>query len=358
MTPPTRPSSLTIASIDGVRAIAVSLVVYSHAGDTTAFPPGLRLEAFGPLGTLGVRIFFILSGFLITHLLLREEAVRGAISLSRFYLRRSLRIFPAFYFYVAVMAIWQAYAGHPLPLGDMLAAVTYTLNYDRERVWLLGHAWSLGVEEQFYLLWPLTFAVLVPNRRRVAIVTLLLLGPVARVVTWRFFPDWELMIGETFPTIMDSLGTGVLLALVREELHQLAWYKRLLASPLCALLPVLVLGLNRANAEIVLGGWLLGETAVNLLIALAVDQVMTHPETRVGRFLNWRPVARLGQLSYSLYLWQQPFMQKAMPGLLTSFPVNVAGALGMAYFSHSVVEQPFLRLKDRIGRSVGRAAPE
>ena len=106
------------------------------------------------IGNFGVKIFFVISGFLITLLLLQENSRTGSIDLKQFYIRRSIRLFPAFYFYILCIALADMLGVITLFSGDLLHAATYTMNYHEERSWWLNHTWSLAVEEQFYLIWP------------------------------------------------------------------------------------------------------------------------------------------------------------------------------------------------------------
>jgi peptidoglycan/LPS O-acetylase OafA/YrhL len=139
-----------------MRAVSIALVLLSHASATRGAPAwlGRALPAVGA-GNLGVRVFFVISGLLITRLLLREQRRTGGVALGAFYLRRTFRIFPAYYVFlgalVAAAALgWRA----PVPELALLHAATYTTNYSLIETWVVGHTWSLSVEEQFYLLWP------------------------------------------------------------------------------------------------------------------------------------------------------------------------------------------------------------
>lgn len=123
---------MRIPSLDGIRAIAASFVIVGHMGNDYDIPNPFEIEG------LGVRIFFVLSGFLITGLLLFELDETGRISPRRFYLRRTLRIFPAFYTYIGVMLIVSAFGWSPLTLKGAIPALTYTSNF-----------WSMGVESGF-----------------------------------------------------------------------------------------------------------------------------------------------------------------------------------------------------------------
>lgn len=136
-----------IPSLDGLRAFSLGLVILSHLYGTTRFPSlGLSARAANDLGYVGVRIFFVISGFLITTLLLKEHARAGTVSLGDFYLRRTCRIFPTAYVFVIVIGALAALGLVQVRDGDVLHAATYTMNYHYERSWTLGHLWSLSVQ--------------------------------------------------------------------------------------------------------------------------------------------------------------------------------------------------------------------
>src|SRR5579862_7766942 len=162
---PTNPhSSSRIPSLDGLRAVAVVIVCISHL----IGGPAALLD----LGTVGVRVFFVLSGFLITTLLLSEYDRSGTINLPRFYFRRALRIFPASYTYLAIIALAGSLGVIALRRNDLLYGLTYTVNYFMPASSaFVQHAWSLAVEEQFYLLWPVLL-VLAGRRRGLQIALL------------------------------------------------------------------------------------------------------------------------------------------------------------------------------------------
>jgi len=136
-----------IPSLDGVRAISITLVVMCHLANWKH----ISLPFPTIYGSLGVRIFFVLSGFLITKLLLREHERTETISLRDFYIRRAYRIFPAAAVYLLVITIiyW-----HQLRWYSIAASALYVMNMQSYPPWMLGHLWSLSIEEQFYLLWP------------------------------------------------------------------------------------------------------------------------------------------------------------------------------------------------------------
>src|SRR6185295_707232 len=139
-----RPATGRIPTLDGIRAVAFAFVLCAHTLGTGILPMTSRVHVFGDIG---VRTFFVLSGFLITTLLLRERARFGAISLRGFYLRRALRIFPAFYTFLAVVIVLRAAGLATASDRDLVFAGTYTMNFHADRAWHVGHLWSLSVEE-------------------------------------------------------------------------------------------------------------------------------------------------------------------------------------------------------------------
>jgi peptidoglycan/LPS O-acetylase OafA/YrhL len=341
-----------IRGLDGLRAFSITLVLFAHLAATRGF--GLPhaatriLYALGP-GYLGVRVFFVISGFLITTLLLGEYARSGTVSLGRFYFRRTLRIFPPFYLYVGVVAALSWAELLTLRDGDLLHAITYTVNYHQQRAWHLGHAWSLSVEEQFYLLWPALFRWLGPKRSVPCLTGYLLLAPLWRMAVALLLPQWRLAIGETFFTTADAIATGCLLAILRPRI--LAWqgYRRWVDSGWFALvLPALLLA--SAAGRFAKLDWLVGSTAQNLLIAVALER-LTRDTSWMASVLNFRPVVLLGLWSYSVYLWQQMFLNgHDQHSWWTAFPFNLAAVLCVAATSYYAVERPALRLRERLER--------
>jgi len=136
-------SQRAIPGLDGLRAISIVFVLLAHLSGTRHFPNSRWLMG---LGELGVRVFFVISGYLITTILLEELGRKGTISLPRFYFRRAMRLFPAAYFLITVIAAIAALSLLRVDRRDILFAVTYTMNYNDARGWELGHLWSLAVE--------------------------------------------------------------------------------------------------------------------------------------------------------------------------------------------------------------------
>lgn len=150
-----------LPSLDGLRAVSIALVFLGHLSGTKGFP---NLVQIGDYAHLGVVAFFVISGFLITRLMLLEHAKFGDVSLRLFYARRALRLLPAAYTYTLCVGLMWAAGFIQLHSRDMWHVLTYTVNYQIDRSWDFGHLWSLSVEEQFYLLWPFMFVLFKPKR--------------------------------------------------------------------------------------------------------------------------------------------------------------------------------------------------
>jgi peptidoglycan/LPS O-acetylase OafA/YrhL len=320
------PANRRIPSLDGLRTISIVLVLLGHLYGTAHYPKNALTFFLARYAHLGVQIFFGISGFLITTLLLNERRKTGRIDFYAFYLRRTRRIFPAAFFYITVMAI----VARPGYLGW---AYSYTMCYAGQgRPWLLGHLWSLSVEEQFYLLWPFVLAFGFFRKEKIGFAAMLL-TPFARLIFWRAgMRD----IDEYFPAVADSLVAGCLLAFYRPVLQVKA---RWLTQPLVflalgALTASIPWMLPRVRMQIFLGG--LPSVVIALFIFAAIE--------RRDWLLNNRVTYALGVLSYSLYLWQQPFLNHASNRWWTAFPVNILLALACAIGSYYVVERPFLRM--------------
>jgi peptidoglycan/LPS O-acetylase OafA/YrhL len=262
-------------------------------------------------GNLGVRVFFVISGFLITTLLLENG------SLKQFYARRFARIMPAYWVFLAAVAL--AIPKVKASYSDIAPSFFYLTDYLRVGL-TLGATWSLSVEEQFYLLWP---TVLLLGRRKAtwACVGVLVAAPFFRVLAHAHL--WPTDPRYAFECVSDALATGCLLALLREELWRLPLYRRFL--PYAPYAPLAVL------AWLALVPW--GISALNLSIAFAMDRLMREP----SRLLNSWPAVGVGTLSYSLYLWQQVFIG-GLP-----FAVKVSATFACACASYYLIEKPARR---------------
>ena len=332
-------SSIRIPSLDGLRTISIALVIIGHMLHV------LGVGEFGNFGNLGVRVFFVISGFLITGLLAKEIEKTSTVSLLKFYFRRTLRIFPPYYFYLFMLFVAGLTGLIPVPVPSILLASIYLTDYISPSNWFLGHTWSLAVEEQFYLILPGVVLLLGIRRTKALLILIVILSPIIRVADFYISGD-QLWVLKGFHANMDALAAGCLLALFRETLHRLSLYRLMISSRIVALLPIMIIFFNFQieHPRIFYG---VSISAMNLMIAFCLDWSVTNHDTVFGRFLNSSPMVTLGVMSYSIYLWQQPFFNPDVPGILTQTPFNFIGLAIATLISYYMIEKSSLKLRHK-----------
>lgn len=338
-----------LPSLDGLRAFSIALVLAGHFYFFLA--PSAPKSLFWDIvanHSLGVSIFFVISGFLITLLLRREAASTKGISLSAFYVRRAFRIWPAYYFFLGSLWILHSLDVLNIPFPDFAAAFFFVWNYlPSGSSWWVGHTWSLAVEEQFYLLWPLVLALTgALASRRVAIAGLAL-TPCLRIGTYLLVPALRPRLDWLAHSRMDALMAGSALALLWEEKR----LRELLAKPwsakaafFCALFALVF----SPGMESLWGSYYrhtVGLTLESLAIASMLAWLVQNPRSLPGSFLNSRPSVYWGTLSYSLYLWQQVFLNPDRP-LLPHWSLSLAALYVVSEISYRCIELPSLKLRD------------
>jgi peptidoglycan/LPS O-acetylase OafA/YrhL len=365
-----------IPTLDGWRAVAIGLVLAYHGKDSFAglLSPSVNatletvLKVHG-VGLLGVRIFFAISGFLITRRILSDEEATGGISLKSFYLRRAFRILPASLLFTSVIGLLAVFHILPVPFFAWLAAVLCFINYQtRARSWYLGHYWSLAIEEHFYLLWPgFLRAVSSPRRRLgIAIVLAYAVG-IWRAVAFKYgitYTSARDFWGRT-DVMLDGLLWGCILALT----FRLPPLKALLVkvtAPWFWIAGVTLIAVIIAISPKV--GWKAGFALLSLLpmvIALMVVGTTLHPTTTIARFLETPAMRWVGRISYSLYLWQQIFLiswgaslpsEANIPGIawLQRLPFNFIAAFACAACSYYFIERPLIKIGHRLAAKPNR----
>jgi peptidoglycan/LPS O-acetylase OafA/YrhL len=349
--------ALRYKSLDGLRAVSILLVMIAHSRGSVGASWARSVTGLD-IGNLGVRIFFVVSGFLITNLLLCELSQTRSISIRNFYIRRFFRIFPAFYGYLGVLLVLAIFRLIQLPGLTILRSALYLGDYplltaglpSPYETWFTVHTWSLAVEEQFYLMWPLLLLTLRPSGAIKAVLVSILAQPFVRLAIFELFPSYRPSLAISFEMVSDALATGCLLALARTSLHAWAPYNRLLGSRFIVPLAVSLLWLAyriKSTHEFL---WFVAAIPLaNFSAAFLIDHCITA-ENIYTKALNLTWVAYIGVLSYSLYLWQEVFL---VQGRWKSepwhwFPISWMLAFGAASGSYYLVERPFLRLRERL----------
>jgi peptidoglycan/LPS O-acetylase OafA/YrhL len=339
----------SIPSLDGMRAISILLVILSHS--TQYLPRWMTFPIpFLLFAHTGVMVFFVLSGFLITSLLLKELHATGTIGLKRFYLRRAFRIFPPFYLYLAVIVCLTLSGVLNTPLRAILFSAIYGTNYylgPGAGSSALQHIWSLSVEEQFYILWPATLLLLGKRRSTILAIVLIVISPLSRVVTYFVLAQvHRAMVARMFHSSVDTIMFGCLLALLwqNDRFNRLL---RIWLGPWSMAGAILFLFILDPVLERSFHGdydLIIGMTLEGISICLVMIYVVRRPETLPGRILNTRVLRHIGVISYGLYIWQGIFTAEGG----RFFPFNMVSILLCAELSYWAVERPSLRLRDRI----------
>lgn len=349
-------SKSRITTLDGIRGLAILLVLGGHvAQNYPGIDEGARawLMAFAN-SNAGVRLFFVLSGYLITTLIAAEFERTGTISLRDFYRRRAVRILPAFYVFLSGALLLAVLRSAPVVKSAFAAAGLFVWNYalphlpvDEITYWDLGHLWTLALEQQFYVFWPLVLLWLGPDRAIRFAVLLAVWCPVARVGTYFLFPAQRGYLGMMLHTAVDSIMIGCAAALwLRSATGKrfIRDHARLLVTVgvgwLFVLSPVLATVIHGFPAA---AGFTVDAVAAACLIAGS----HLAPGPRTAAILGRGVLPALGLVSYSLYLWQQVFLA---PTRITSgfgIVLALAGALVAATLSYFLVEQPMLKLRIR-----------
>jgi peptidoglycan/LPS O-acetylase OafA/YrhL len=339
-------------SLDGLRCLSIIAVIWHHTRPTAYAEIALLQHGF-----MGVELFFVISGFLITTLLLRERAVQGNISLGRFYIRRTLRIFPLYYTVLLLYVVMVVLFDRHSPPGRAFFAnlpyfASYTSNwfvsFNNDRV-IFYFVWSLAAEEQFYLLWPT-----VEQRLGSTGAVLFMVGLLALVTAGvAGATDAVLPPGTLVNTIITRfpvpIGLGVLLAHALHDRRGYRWLSMVFGHRVSAPLALAVLGLTLARTNPSSG-------AVRAAMTALVATVVMREDHFLAPFLKWRPIAHVGVVSYGMYLlhmltcnFARRLLQHAgITQPLAPFVVTTGAVIAVASFSYRYYESVFLRLKERL----------
>lgn len=343
-----------IPSLDGLRAISILMVVFGHA---------FHIK-FLDIANLGVRIFFVISAYLIVGILLRDVE-KNRFSIITFYFKRFARIFPAFYVFLGILCLvlvtlnlfdWDQFWRAPLFLENYHPRSLWNTNQ-----WFVGHTWSLAVEEQFYIIVALLFLLfskdlLTKNKLLYIFIAIVVGAPLIRVCYLYFtcIPDFlRGSIHRSFETVADSLAVGGIIAIIPfqkfEEQMFFKYFKNRIVIILLIILLIQLLNSSWVVADFGLKPRyfynFIGLTIINSCIGLIVVILINYPNnSTMTKFLNHQFMITIGLWSYSIYLWQQVWLYSWDLPLIVKF----GGIVGCAAGSYYWIEKPFLRWRDAI----------
>lgn len=355
-------STRFFGSLDGLRCFCILLVMWHHAP---------RVEAFGSQiqmlrrGFTGVDFFFVLSGFLITTLLLREESRNGRFSLQEFYRRRVLRIVPVYFLVVTLMAIyWIGVKGLTEHLDVLPAYYLFLANFIEDDIPLLSVTWSLSAEEQYYLIWPLMLLLLpLALRWRGGLVSALIV--MCALLAADIVPlipaapaTWQLSL-YGLATSTEALLLGTLLGLVLHNPQAFRFVYLMAGRRNSALLAFAALFAAWQLLPPVLLGW--PNLVMHAIMVWCLATLVLREDNVLAPLLKLGPVARIGAISYGVYLWHLVGRHIGVEGAAAlgfegrfaaqvALPIFVLSSFAIAELSFRYYESWFLRLKNRASR--------
>ena len=229
---------------------------------------------------------------------------------------------------------------------SLFRSAVYSTDYLATKGWLLGHTWSLAVEEQFYLILPFVLLLFGVGRAKRILFYVILLSPLIRLADFSISGDDNLWVLKGFHANIDALGVGCMLAFYQNKLKNSQIFSRTSTKWAIFLMPIaiLVINLQHEHPKFFYG---FGISAMNVMIALCIYWCVVNYSSAVGRLLNSSPLVKIGAMSYSIYLWQQPFFDPRSSMWFTSTPFNFIGLVVMTLFSYYVVERYSLKLRQR-----------
>ncbi|WP_158590500.1 acyltransferase family protein [Noviherbaspirillum cavernae] len=364
-----------ILGFDALRALSVVLVILSHVGIIGSVSSPI-LKAFFTVfnANTGVTIFFVLSGFLITSLLISEYKSTGSISIKNFFIRRALRILPLYYLVVAMtMLIYLVGEFRNFPyvrFQTILHALTYTYNFIPSALEknFLSHLWSLAVEEQFYLLWPFVFFLLIGKTYRLV---LFCIAFVACCFAFYFVSvNWGELQGtfsldRWFIPAAYPIIVGCLFALLINGVNARERYAKVLSSPLALACSFILVCSPLFLPQTV--SFVVHKLAIVLGIAGIISWIFLNQSSLLVKHMDWGPIGYIGTISYGLYVWQGVLTGNGSyreiwffppPPLLGALLTFLVAPLSYHYFERWFLVRKSRYSKDSVPVTVHSAANE
>ncbi len=344
-----------LKGLDGIRGIAVLLVVIYHICEFLG-PNWSHLQNITKTWNFGVDIFFVLSGFLITWLFIKEERSYRGISLKNFYVRRTIRILPAALTFLSVIALLKIvnFSNYEIntPWSGFISAALFVKNYHPLSGNEVGHFWSLAIEEHFYITLPSVFILSKKTKNRIFLLsTLALIAPFWKHFNLAYFGA-EFVNWKRSDIRMEPMLYGCLLALIRDtdglQIIKSKTFNRLPIFSVCIIYIVLSYAIRSE-----LPGYVnaLTPSIRFLSVAIIINILIETDSKTLNQIFSSRILVFFGSISYSLYLWQQYFCYSLPRTWDKSLPFNFILAVIFACGSYYLIEKPILRY--RIHKGLG-----
>jgi peptidoglycan/LPS O-acetylase OafA/YrhL len=341
-----------IPELNGLRGIAIITVLLSHIFIDTP------LSTFA-LGNVGVEIFFVLSGFLITTLLFKEKIKNGHISLKKFYIRRFLRIVPVAYLFLIVLLVLNYFFNLKLSYSSFIASAFYVKNFHLHYTsnWFNGHFWTLSVEEQFYIIFPIILVYNFKNYVRLIFIIIFSI-PLLQYLGFHnvgvFYSNY--LIHKITFLLINLLENGTTSILIGSLLSILMFkeivpVRKIKIGYYLSFIFLFVAIVFRIICGGIIQSAYITSLIFSLMIALIIYLTLTNANDFLGKLLKNKWLIHLGILSYSIYIWQQIFLYK-QPWehafkYSNSLLFNLPALFIVSYLSYNFFELPFLKFKER-----------
>jgi peptidoglycan/LPS O-acetylase OafA/YrhL len=306
---------------------------------------------------LGVLIFFVISGFLITSLLLEEINKTNAISLKSFYIRRIFRIFPAFYCYILFVFVLSLLSIIRTSNCDIITGVFFLQNYKHilklptnDDYYYVGQIWTLSIEEQFYLIWPFILKFFKEKNALRISIFVILCSPFVRILTYLYVPEWRGQIPIMAHTYFDPIMIGCFAALVKDNPKVVGLIKTRMIQFFIWIALIFIFVINPIFIQNLGGSYnfTFGVFFSAFFVGFLLIYCFHYQSSFLIRLLEFRPLVFIGLISYSLYLWNPIFLSSVEQFIWQEFPVNFILTFFVSIISYCFVEIPFIEIRKKL----------